>query len=397
MTDLYWDPFSPELRDDPYPLWKRLRDEAPLYYNDRHDFWVLTRFHDIEQAHRDVETYSSSHGTTLESMSREPMADTGLIIALDPPRHTILRRLVSRAFTTRRVSMLENRVRAVCAELLDPHIGAGSFDYVQDFSAILPPTIISALLGVPEQDQEKLRHLVDDVFAIDESGIGMTGEVSKNAIMEFFEYLGSQFADRKTHPREDMFTELLQAEITDESGTVRRLTDQELVSFGLLLFAAGSETVARHLGWVASVLPDYPDQRAELAKNFSLIPNAIDEILRLEAPSPVQGRWVTKDVTLHGATIPANSRAVLLTGSAGRDERKYDHPDVLDIHRKVDLHLAFGYGVHFCLGAALARMEGRIGLEETCKRWPKWQVDRDNAVLLYTSTVRGPLKLPVYA
>jgi cytochrome P450 len=397
MTDLYWDPFSPELRDDPYPLWKRLRDEAPVYYNDRHDFWVLTRFHDIEHAHKDVETYSSSHGTTLESMSREPMTDTGLIIALDPPRHTMLRRLVSRAFTTRRVSMLENRIRAVCAELLDPHIGAGTFDYVQDFSAILPPTIISSLLGVPEQDQEKLRHLVDDVFAIDESGIGMTGDVAQNAIMELFEYLGGQFDDRKTHPRQDMFTELLQAEITDELGAVRRLTDQELVSFGLLLFAAGSETVARHLGWVASVLPDYPDQRAELAKDFSLIPNAIDEILRLEAPSPVQGRWVTKDVTLHGATIPADSRAVLLTGSAGRDERKYDEPDVLDIHRKVDLHLAFGYGVHFCLGAALARMEGRIGLEETFKRWPEWQVDRDNAVLLYTSTVRGPLKLPVYA
>jgi cytochrome P450 len=396
MTDLYWDPFSPELRDDPYPLWKRLRDEAPLYYNDRHDFWVLSRFHDIEHAHKDVETFSSSHGTTLESMSREPMTDTGLIIALDPPRHTMLRRLVSRAFTSRQVSMLEGRIRAVCAELLDPHIGAGTFDYVQDFSAILPPTIISSLLGVPEQDQEKLRHLVDDVFAIDESGIGMTGEVSQNAIMGLFEYLGAQFDDRKVHPRPDMFTELLQAEITDEAGDVRRLTDQELVSFGILLFAAGSETVARHLGWVASVLPDYPDQRAELAKDFSLIPNAIDEILRLEAPSPVQGRWVTKDVTLYGTTIPANSRAVLVTGSAGRDERKYADPDVLDIHRKVDLHLAFGYGVHFCLGAALARLEGRIGLEETFKRWPNWQVDRDNAVLLYTSTVRGPLNLPVY-
>jgi cytochrome P450 len=397
MTDLYWDPFSPELRDDPYPLWKRLRDEAPLYHNDRHDFWVLSRFADIEQAHRDVETFSSSHGTTLESMSREPMTDTGLIIALDPPRHTMLRRLVSRAFTSRRVSMLEDRIRAVCAELLDPHIGAGTFDYVQDFSAILPPTIISTLLGVPEEDQERLRHLVDDVFAIDESGIGMTGEVSKNAIMGLLEYLGGQFADRKTHPRHDMFTDLLQAEITDEGGDSRRLTDPELVSFGLLLFAAGSETVARHLGWVASVLPDYPDQRAELATDFSLIPNAIDEILRLEAPSPVQARWVTKDVTLHGATIPANSRAVLVTGSAGRDERKYDDPDVLDIHRKVDLHLAFGYGVHFCLGAALARLEGRIGLEETFKRWPKWEVDRENAVLLYTSTVRGPLNLPVYA
>ena len=151
MTDLYWDPFSPELRDDPYPLWKRLRDEAPLYYNDRHDFWVLSRFHDIERAHKDVDTFSSSHGTTLESMSREPMTDTGLIIALDPPRHTILRRLVSRAFTSRRVSMLEDRIRAVCADLLDPHMGGESFDYVQDFSAILPPTIISFLLECPSR------------------------------------------------------------------------------------------------------------------------------------------------------------------------------------------------------------------------------------------------------
>ena len=249
---------------------------------------------------------------------------------------------------------------------------------------------------MPEQDQEKLRHLVDDVFAIDESGIGMTGEVSQNAIMGLFEYLGDQFADRKVHPRHDMFTELLQAEITDETGHVRRLTEQELVSFGILLFAAGSETVARHLGWAASVLPDYPDQRAELANDFSLIPNAVDEILRLEAPSPVQARWVTKDVTLYGVTIPANSRAVLVTGSAGRDERKYANPDVLDINRTVDLHLAFGYGVHFCLGAALARLESRIGLEETFKRWPEWQVNRDNAVLLYTSTVRGPLNLPIY-
>jgi cytochrome P450 len=375
MTDLYWDPFSPELRDDPYPLWKRMRDEAPVYHNDKYDFWVLSRFHDIEQAHKDVETYSSSHGTTLDLMSEEPM-DTGMFINLDPPKHTVLRRLVSRAFTTRRMSMLEERIREVCAGLLDPHVGAGRFDYVQDFSAILPPTIISSLLGVPEQDQEGLRHLVDDMFVIDDSGVGLTGEGAQKAMVQLFEYLGGQFAERRNQPRDDMFTELVQAEITDETGEVRHMTDDELTGFGLLLFAAGSETVARHLGWVASVLPEYPDQRAELARDFSLIPNAIEEILRFE---------------------PVGSRAVLLTGSAARDERKYPQPDVLDIHRKVDLHLTFGYGIHFCLGAALARMEGRIGLEETLTRWPEWQVDREHSVLLYTSTVRGPTKLPVYS
>jgi cytochrome P450 len=396
MTDLYWDPFSPELRDDPYPLWKRMRDEAPVYHNDKYDFWVLSRFHDIEQAHKDVETYSSSHGTTLDLMSEEPM-DTGMFINLDPPKHTVLRRLVSRAFTTRRMSMLEERIREVCAGLLDPHVGTGHFDYVQDFSAILPPTIISSLLGVPEQDQEGLRHLVDDMFVIDDSGVGLTGEVAQKAMFQLFEYLGGQFAERRNHPRDDMFTELVQAEITDESGEVRHLTDDELTGFGLLLFAAGSETVARHLGWVASVLPEYPDQRAELARDFSLIPNAIEEILRFEPPSPVQARWVAKEVNLHGVTIPVGSKAVLLTGSAARDERKYRQPDVLDIHRKVDLHVTFGYGIHFCLGAALARMEGRIGLEETLRRWPEWQVDREHSVLLYTSTVRGPTKLPVYS
>jgi cytochrome P450 len=396
MTDLYWDPFSPELRDDPYPLWKRMRDEAPVYHNDKYDFWVLSRFHDIEQAHKDVETYSSSHGTTLDLMSEEPM-DTGMFINLDPPKHTVLRRLVSRAFTTRRMSMLEERIREVCAGLLDPHVGAGRFDYVQDFSAILPPTIISSLLGVPEQDQEGLRHLVDDMFVIDDSGVGLTGEGAQKAMVQLFEYLGGQFAERRNQPRDDMFTELVQAEITDETGEVRHMTDDELTGFGLLLFAAGSETVARHLGWVASVLPEYPDQRAELARDSSLIPNAIEEILRFEPPSPVQARWVAKEVNLHGVTIPVGSRAVLLTGSAARDERKYPQPDVLDIHRKVDLHLTFGYGIHFCLGAALARMEGRIGLEETLTRWPEWQVDREHSVLLYTSTVRGPTKLPVYS
>jgi cytochrome P450 len=395
MTDLYWDPFTPELRDDPYPLWKRMRDEEPVYHNDKYDFWVLSRFHDIEHAHKDVETYSSSHGTTRDLMSEEPM-DTGMFINLDPPKHTVLRRLVSRAFTTRRMSMLEERIREVCAGLLDPHVGAGGFDYVQDFSAILPPTIISSLLGVPEQDQPALRHLVDDMFVIDESGLGLTGEVAQKAMLQLFEYLGGQFAERRKHPRDDMFTELVQAEITDETGELRHMTDDELTGFGLVLFAAGSETVARHLGWVASVLPQYADQRAELARDFSLIPNAIEEILRFEPPSPVQARWVAKEVTLHGATIPVGSKAVLLTGSAARDERKYPQPDVLDIHRKVDLHLTFGYGIHFCLGAALARMEGRIGLEETLTRWPEWQVDREHAVLLYTSTVRGPTKLPVF-
>jgi cytochrome P450 len=394
MSELYWDPFDPALRVDPYPLWKRLRDEEPVYYNDRHDFWALSRFRDIERAHKDPETFSSAHGTTVEIMSAEPF-DTGMIIWLDPPKHTILRKLVSRAFTGRRVAMLEDRIREVSARLLDAQVGRTSFDYIQDFSAILPPTIISSLLGVPAADQERMRHVIDDIFHI-EDGVGMMNQTSMNARATLNEYLGGQFADRRTHPTDDMFTDLVQAEIVDDEGILRRLTDPELMDFGTVVFVAGTETVARHLGWVVDVLEAYPDQRAELAKDFSLVPNAIEEILRFEPPSPVNARWTTRDVTIEGVTIPHGSRVILLTGAAGRDERKYPDPDVLDIRRTVDLHLTFGYGIHFCLGAALARMEGRIGLEETLKRWPEWKVDRDHAVPLFTSTVRGYLNLPLF-
>jgi cytochrome P450 len=393
MTELYWDPLAPELRDDPYPLWKRLRDEAPVYYNEKFDFYGISRFHDIEAANKDHETFSSNHGTTLETMSPEPI-DTGMMIWLDPPKHTMLRKLVSRAFTPRRISGIEDRIRDVCARLLDPHVGGGRFDYVQDFSAVLPPTVIASLLGVPDGEQDELRHIVDEVFHI-EDGVGMANETSINALGQLGLRLSEHFADRRTNPRDDVFTDLVEAEVPDDDGAPRRLTDSELADFGILLFSAGTETVARHLGWAASVLDEYPDQRAELVRDPSLSTNAVEELLRYEPPSPVNARWTTRDVTLHDVTIPADSRVILITGAAGRDERKYPDPDTFDVHRKVDLHMTLGYGPHFCLGAALARMEGRIGIEETLARFPEWKVDRDGEVMLYTSTVRGPLNLPI--
>ena len=249
MSDLYWDPFTPELRNDPYPLWKRMRDEAPVWHNDQYDFWALTRFHDVEAANKDHDTYVSSHGTTVETMSDEPHLDTGMIIWTDPPKHTRLRKLVSRAFTAKRVSSIEDRMREVCAELLDPHIGEPQFDYVQDFSAILPPTMISMLLGVPEGDRDYCRKVVDDIFHIEEGAVGMVNDVSMNALVEINRYLAEQFEDRRRRPRDDMFTDLLHAEIVDDDGTTRSLSDSELTEFVTVLFSAGTETVARHLGW----------------------------------------------------------------------------------------------------------------------------------------------------
>jgi cytochrome P450 len=192
-----------------------------------------------------------------------------------------------------------------------------------------------------------------------------------------------------------MLTDLVAAEVTDADGTVRRLTVEESAEFANLLVSAGTETVARLLGWAAVVLDQHPDQRATLAADPALVPNAVEELLRYEAPSPVQGRWVTADVEVHGQVLPVGAKVLLLTGSAGRDERKYPDADRFDIGRQFDHHVSFGYGIHFCLGAALARMEGRIALEETLRRFPTWKVDQDGARRLHTSTVRGWINVPV--
>ncbi len=398
MTDtldtLYWDPFDIDIDADPYGVWRRLRDEAPLYRNDRYDFWALSRFADVESASTSPKVFSSAHGTVLEIMTDQPMEAGEMMIFMDPPEHTRLRSLVSRAFTPRRMSLLEDRVRELAAGLLDPHVGSGSFDYVQDFGAILPSMVISTLLGVPDADRAHVHHLIDTMFHI-EPGVGMINDVSFTARIELFEYLDGQLADRLAHPHDDMLTDLANAEIAEPDGSTRRLTTQETIEFALLLVSAGTETVARLLGWAAMLLDEHPDQRADLVADTSLIPNAVEELLRFEAPSPVQGRWTTEPVELHGQVVPADSKVLLLTGSAGRDERKYPDADRFDIRRQFDHHVSFGYGVHFCLGAALARMEGRIGIEETLARFPEWTVDRAGARRLHTSTVRGWTNVPV--
>jgi cytochrome P450 len=392
---LYWDPYDVALDTDPYDTWRRLRDDAPVYRNDRFDFWALSRFDDVEAAHRDPATFSSAHGTVLEMMSEDPYPSS-MMIFMDPPEHTRLRSLVSRAFTPRRIGGLEDRVRGFARDLLEAWEPGEPFDFVQQFGARLPSMVISSLFGVPSSDQEHVRHLIDTVFHLDPEH-GMINDVAFGARIELHHYLVGQLQDRAARPTDDMLTALLEAEVDDGDGTSRRLTVEESAEFANLLISAGTETVARLLGWASVILARHPDQQAGLAADHSLIPNAVEELLRYEAPSPVNGRFTTRDVELHGTTIPARSKVLLLTGSAGRDERKYPDADRFDVHRHFDHHVSFGYGIHFCLGAALARMEGRIGLEEALARQPAWEVDEPNAVRLHTSTVRGWVNVPVFA
>lgn len=389
---LYWDPYDVDIDTDPHPVWKRLRDEAPVYYNERFDFFALSRFADVERAHRDPTGLSSEHGTVLELMGPNPIGSRQIIF-LDPPDHERLRSLVSRAFTPRRVAAMEPEVRRICSTLLDAVREQGSFDYLADFGSLVPSMVISALLGVPDDEREEVRHHIDQVFHLDPER-GMINDISFAAQIWLHEYLAAQLEARRRSPRDDMLSALVQAEVHDDDGP-RRLTEDEATQFANLLISAGTETTSRVLGWAAVLLAEHADQRAHLVEHPDAIPGAIEELLRFEAPSPVQGRWSTRPYELHGVRIPEGSRVLLLTGSAGRDERKYDDPDRFDVRRRFDTHVSFGHGIHFCIGASLARLESRVALEETLARFAEWDVDHARAERLHTSTVRGWSKVPI--
>jgi cytochrome P450 len=398
-SPLVYDPYDPAIDADPHPVWRRLRDEAPVYWNEQYDFWALSRYDDVLAGLLDWETFSSARGILLEAIDTRPDVHDAagqpgvrpMMIMMDPPRHDRLRKLVSRAFTPRRVAALEPRLRELCAEFLDPFVGGGEFDYVEECGAKVPAMVIGELMGVPKDDQHSLRTWIDDVMRYDESG---TDHTRLESLGKVEEYLQALVAERRRVPRDDMTSDLLAAAVELDDGTRSELTHDEVMGFVQLLLFAGNETTARLIGWSGLLLARHADQRALLHEDPALVANAVEEILRYEAPSPIQGRYVTRDVTLHGVTIPAGSRLALLNGAADRDERVFADADRFDVRRVIDRHLAFGYGIHFCLGAALARLEGRVVLEETLARFPQWEVDEARTQLVHTSTVRGPAHLP---
>ena len=395
MSGAYYDPYDWDIDTDPYPAWKRLRDEAPLYYNEKYDFYALSRYDDVERCSVDWRTYISGKGSVLEIIKSGIEMPPGNILFEDPPAHDMHRSLLSRVFTPKRIADIEPKVREFCARTLDPYVGSERFDFILDLGAQMPMRTIGMLLGIPEDDQEAIRERIDAGFKMESSEMP-DSDGATYGIRSF----GDDFVDyvewRAQNPSDDLMTELLTAEFEDETGSRRTLTRDEILNYVGLLNAAGNETTTRLIGWTGKVLAEHADQRQELVDDPGLVPQAIEELLRFEAPSPVQARSVTREVEHHGERVPEGAVLLLLTAAANRDERHFEDPDRFDIHRKIDHHLTFGYGIHFCLGSHLARLEGRIALEEVLKRFPKWEVDWDHAVQAHTTTVRGWEQLPVF-
>ncbi|MCZ0728289.1 cytochrome P450 [Mycolicibacterium iranicum] len=391
-----FDPFSEEFFTGAYATFRRLRDEKPVYYNAKWDFWALSRYDDVAPATKDHDTYSSAKGATLDVVKAhdDAIPPPKVIISMDPPEHQKMRKLVSSVFTPRAIASLEDMVREKIYERIEA-INPTSFDVVADFSALFPNEVITTMLGVPKEDRHQIRLWLDLLLERRPGEIAVPRE-GFEASMNTGVYYYKLIQQRREKPADDMISRLIETEI-ERDGQVDKLTDVDIAGFATLLGGAGAETVTKLIGNAIVAFADFPDQWQKLREDRSKIPAAIEELLRYEAPSQYQVRTTTRDVTLHGITIPADSAVLLLTASATRDERMFPDPDRLDIdrERKMGFNLAFGYGVHSCLGAALARMESRIALDALLDLLPDYDVDRAGLKRVAMSNVAGWSNVPV--
>lgn len=385
-TPLVYDPYAYEIHEDPYPTYKRLRDEAPAYYNPERKFWALSRYQDVYDAFHDWETYSSSEGVALE---RSTATALPMIITMDPPRQAKLRKLVSKAFTPRRIATMEPVIRTLTRKWLTPLLRKGGGDFIQEFSAKLPMDAISSLIGVPDEDQDRVRGWADALLhreageaAIPQAGI----EGSANMVR----YFGEVVARRRRAPADDLVTDLIGAELDGE-----HLTDLEIMGFCFLLAIAGNETTTKMLGNAVHLLMQHPDQRALVQREPARIADVVEETLRFDNSTQMLARTLRRDVTLHGRHLPNGDRVVLLIGAGNRDDRVFPNADAFDITRKPQPHLGFGYGMHVCLGASLARLEGRVALEEFLPYAGDYHIDTAGLVRVHSPNVRGYAHMPI--
>ena len=390
-VQIRYDPFDASILNDPYPTYRLLRDAAPVYRAEESHTWVLSRHADVQAAALDHGTYSSVDGIFPTPPGSDFIGSfLPMMIVMDPPRHDQLRALVSRAFTPRRVAGLQGAITQMAAELFERlDEGSGSADFVTDFAAILPAAVIADLLGIPATDRDQFRLWSSQLVQVDVNH-GQTTDALTAAAAAIYAYFTDFLADRRKNPREDLMSALANATVDGI-----RLTDEEVLGFCALLLVAGYETTTNLLGNSAVVLAQHRQTRRRLAADRTLLGPAVEELLRYDSPAQGLSRTLTRDVTLHDTTMRQGEKVLLLFGSANRDERAFPDPDVFDIERTSEHQVAFGRGIHFCLGAALARMEARIALDALLDRVPDWEVDLESARRLRSGPIRGYTSLPI--
>jgi cytochrome P450 len=393
-----FDPFSDDYFNDPTEVYRRLRDEAPVYHSERYGFYALSRFDDVVLAHRDWQGFSSAHGVDLSTLSQDPelIRSFRMIIMMDPPEHDRFRKLVSRVFTPRAVTALEPMVREVIVTHLDRLDGRDAFDVVKDFSAPFPVEIIARMLGVPEDMSQQVREWID-ISLQREKGQMEPGPEARDASLASSVYFYELSVEKRRNPTDDMISRLTQVTVDRGDGVETGLDDAEIAGFAALLGGAGAETVTKLVGNAAVLFSRHPDQCQRVRDDPRKIPGAVEEILRYLPPSQYQGRFSVEDRTFEGGTIPAGHPVLLLTGAATRDPRAFDRPDDFEVERPPNVAIGLGHGVHSCLGAALARMESRIALEEIVRRWQRLEVDESGLRRVHMSNVAGYANVPVQA
>ena len=388
---LEYNPYAPAEQFNPYPTWQRLRDEAPVYHNPVMKFWALSRYDDVLAAFLDKETFISGEGVTLEGVDK----GGGGLIQLDDPEHAMYRKLLSRVFTPRRVADLEPFIRQVAGEYLDKLRDQPRFDLIHDFALRLPLDVISELLGIPVEIREHVHDLANRSVVRDVSGGPEVMDAVRQATAETRALFTEIVQERRRNPTDDLISMLVHSEVTDEDGNSFPVSDERVVAQFRLLSSAGHETVMKTFGNGAIALWWYPEQRAELVSDPALVPGAVEEILRWDNPAPLEGRWTSRDVELHGTIIPKDSRVMLLMGAANHDDRQYEHPELFSIHRKLTRPLTFGFGAHLCLGAALARLELKVMYEEFLSRFPDYEIDEGGIERGAITFFRGLNTIPI--
>lgn len=393
-----FDPYSEVFFEDPWEVYRWMRDEAPVFHHPELDFYAVSRYEDCVEVHRDHATYTNTRGVTLDQLRSaafgRTVERTGSIIMMDPPEHDRMRKLVNRAFTARRIAGWEPVARRVICGFLDDLAGAGSFDVVGDLSGPFPVEVISEILGVPREDRQQLRHWADGLLER-EVGNPFPPESAMESAVAFFTYLHDLVVERRAHPGDGMIDDLIAAEVETDDGGRERLDDLEVSYFVALLTAAGAETVTKLVGNGVMTFAEHPDQLAALIAEPSSVGSAVEEVLRWRAPSQYQGRFSTAAREFHGVTIPAGYPVLIVTGAANRDPRVYDDPDRFDIARVQPMPISFGHGIHYCIGAHLARLEGQIAFTELYRRWPDLAVDLDGIRYVHMTNVAGPASVPV--